>query len=76
MRARVHRSGIRSSELRELEDARERRRAAVQVVTRRRRRRAVERPPGAGWDVASLRAEVEGEFRSVGAKVFREDNES
>jgi len=38
-------------------------------------RRTVEQPRTSrrGWDLGQLRSEVEGEFRAVGARVWREE---
>jgi hypothetical protein len=61
---------MRSSELAVLETRRAIEQAREAARTGRQRRRKAVRK---GWDPQALRAEVEGEFRAVGARVIREE---
>lgn len=67
---------MRSSELRAIEEIRAAQREterAAATTTRVVRTKASPQLPGTGWNPTLLRSEVEGEFRSHGARVVRGD---
>ena len=66
---------MRSSELRKIEAERAtaRENDAAQRQAIRRHRRIPPKPVNVGWDSERLRSEVEGEFRAVGGRVWREE---
>lgn len=71
---------MRSSELRAIEETRAKERAERMRTSPAAIRRAITlarvqpREPGDGWESSQLRAQVDEEFRAVGARTWREEN--